>query len=446
MKKALEAHQSPLEKVMIWALLLSALTPALYADSTLTPAQNIKTLFFRTCIFVVSVLFAGMLVVKKDFRNTVIERIRLAWKSPIVKMMVVLYAILLVSTIFAHDRFYAFLGEPEREEGFLGLSFFYALFFYATILFKKKEWYRFFWLSLGTQIVVFFSALYQLGQGLHRTNSVLGNPIYFAVYGLTLLAIAGVVWVTAKKEKKPVSRFFGFALVLVGVLELFLGNTRSVLLGAAVGVPVVLAYAAINAEQVFPRINKKKVQKTAIGIFAGLAIFSGIFLSTRHAAIWSHVPGLDRVAVSSVGDSTTLARLVSWSIALHSIDPKEAGIIRTSFGWGWDNYYFAWQQFYQSRLYQYDTASFDHPHNKLLDMLVMNGAFGLAAYLALWFFFVRAVLHYGKREPGIALFLLFWSVAYFIQNLFAFDTIVSWILSFAIFGFVAYESLYEYQD
>ncbi len=442
MKKAVAAAGNPVRKVLVWALLLTALAPAFYADSTLTPAQNIKTLYLRACLFVVSILFVYLLAASKDFRTEMRDRLAAVWKHPITKVMAVLFAILLVSTIFSYNHFIAILGEPEREEGFLGLAFFYSFFLYAILLFKKKEWHTFFWLTLSTQIVVFSVSLYQLSQGLHRTNSVLGNPIYFAVYGLSLMVMSAIMWLWGRKENSDLAKTMGMLGIIIGVAELFLGNTRSVLLGVVIAIPVALIYAAVRAEALFPQVKKSTVRKTAAGLFGGLALFAGLFFATLHADFWTHIPGLDRISQSTVGDATTQSRLASWSIAVHSINPASVGITRSLFGWGWDNYFFAWQSFYQSRLYEFDSATFDHPHNKLLDMLVMNGILGLIAYLALWFFFVRAVVHYGKREPGIALLLVFWSIAYFVQNLFAFDTAVSWIISFALFGFIMHETLY----
>ena len=417
----------------------------MYGESTVTFAQNAKTLFFRGCIAVVSVLFALLLAQDASFRNEIVSRLRLLWKHPLVKIISALYAILIVSTIFSFHPVIGFLGDVEREEGLLGLTFFYSVFLYTVLLFKQKDWYTYFGCLMSTQVIVFGSALIQLSQGQHRTNGILGNPIYFAVYALCMFAISSIAWMYAKKSSLPVAKFFSMVSIFIAVVELFLGNTRAVLLGVVVAIAVSFVYIAVNPETVFPIIAKKKIRTTAGIIFASFLIFAGIFLSTRHAYIWSRIPGLDRISASTVDDSTTKSRIASWSIALHSINPAEAGIGRMLIGYGWDNYFFAWQKFYQPVLYQYDTATFDHPHNKLLDMLVMNGVIGLALYLLFWYLFIRTLIRYSKREGFVATIFIFWSVAYFIQNLFAFDTIVSWILSFIIFAFVINETLYEYE-
>jgi O-antigen ligase len=352
----------------------------------------------------------------------------------------------MISTIFAYRHNLAFLGDVEREEGFLGLTFFYSIFLYTIILFKKKDWYTFWGLLLSTQVLVFGYSLAQLSQGLNRTNSILGNPIYFSVYALCLLCISLVTYIYTKKQRLPVANFFGVISIIIAIIEIFLGNTRAVLLGIVVAIPVIFVYALANSSTIFPKIKKNTIRLVAISLFSFFLIFSTIFLYTKDAKIWTHIPGLDRVAASNINDSTTRSRLVSWSIAVSSVNPQTAGIGRFLVGYGWDNYFFAWQKFYNPDLYQYDKATFDHPHNKVLDMLVMNGFIGFVLYMIFWVFFVKTLVVYRKKEPLISLIFIFWAVAYFVQNLFAFDSIISWIISFAIFAFIVNETLYQYEE
>jgi hypothetical protein len=435
--------KNTIRKALYWALFCMAFVPAIYADATITPSQNAKTLFLRFCMMIVSILFAYRLATEKSFFVEVRERVVTLWKHPIVRWVLIGFGILVVSTIFAYSKYFAFLGEVERDEGLLGLTFFYAFFVYAVILFRQKDWYTFFWLTLSTQIVIFFAAVYQSNNGLVRVNSVLGNPIYFAVYALITFCLSWIVWIRAKKQNAKVAQYTALTLVGISLIEIFLANTRSIFFGVVVAIPFVLLYAVLQSEKLFPNIQKKRVRKITLSLFIGSALFLTAFFSTRHASIWSYIPGLNRIAESSMNDSNMQARFVSWSIAVHSVNPATAGITRTLVGWGWDNYLYAWQQFYNPHLYQFDPSSFDRPHNKLLDMLTMNGVFGLAAYLILWLVVLRAIIGYGKREPAVALVLLFWAIAFFVQNIFAFDSIVSWILFFALIGFIVTETTHD---
>ncbi|MEI6400309.1 MAG: O-antigen ligase family protein [bacterium] len=430
-----------LRKVLMIALFATAFTPAIYAENTLTPSQNAKTLFFRGCIALVSVLFSVLMIKSASFRSEVKERLVVVWKHPLVKITTLLYGILCVSTIFAYHHLLGFFGEAERDEGFLGLTFFYSLFLYTILLFQKKDWYVYFGTAIATQLFVFSSAIHQFANGTHRTNSIVGNPIYFATYALCLLCISFAIYFQAKKEEWYTVKIISIISIIVAILEIFLSNTRALMLGVAIAVPVVLSLLFVYSDTVFSSAKKVYAKRIIVVIFAAFVVFGAIFLSTRQAKIWTHIPGLDRIAQSSTTDSSTVSRLVSWNIALHSINPVEAGIGRTLFGYGWDNYFFAWQKFYQTALFEYDTATFDRPHNKLLDMLVMNGVLGFLAYMLFWFLFIKILVRYAKKEPLFSILFVSWAVAYFVQNLFAFDNIITWILFFAIVAFVTNETL-----
>jgi tetratricopeptide (TPR) repeat protein len=100
--------------------------------------------------------------------------------------------------------------------------------------------------------------------------------------------------------------------------------------------------------------------------------------------------------------------------------------------------------------FRYEHTWFDRAHNKLIDVLVMNGLLGLMAYLVLWglvFYFIlktpksrnNAKPYAAQRgnEPLERAALLFFGAAYFTQNLFVFENISVYIPFFAFLGFLA---------
>ncbi len=149
------------------------------------------------------------------------------------------------------------------------------------------------------------------------------------------------------------------------------------------------------------------------------------------------MPGFNRIAEFSFSDHSTIAREINAQIAIHSVDPRAVGIRRMLVGWGWDNYIYAWESHYVPRLYAYDASRFDRPHNKLLDMLSMTGVLGLLAYVAVWIFFIQRILKTGKSDRIEGAALLLWAVAFFVQNLTAFDTLVTFVSFFAMLAYVA---------
>jgi hypothetical protein len=68
-------------------------------------------------------------------------------------------------------------------------------------------------------------------------------------------------------------------------------------------------------------------------------------------------------------------------------------------------------------------------------MLIMHGIIGLLSYLFLWVMAFLAVVKL-RVGYGIRTMVLLFLVSYFIANLFAFDTLVTYINFFAVLAFI----------
>jgi tetratricopeptide (TPR) repeat protein len=86
---------------------------------------------------------------------------------------------------------------------------------------------------------------------------------------------------------------------------------------------------------------------------------------------------------------------------------------------------------------------FDRPHNKLWEVAVASGAVGFASYILmflaiLYFIFrhFRANKNIQNKERLLSVVLLSFFVASFVQNIFAFDNIATYILFFIVAGFI----------
>ncbi len=99
----------------------------------------------------------------------------------------------------------------------------------------------------------------------------------------------------------------------------------------------------------------------------------------------------------------------------------------------------AFNKYFEPEFQQYEIAWFDRAHNKLFDVLVMQGVLrsGISIYLVAC----------GERNISVARLktaktfcfgaaLTFFGAAYFVQNLFVFDQITTYIPLFMFWGFV----------
>ncbi len=429
-----------MKTILKWSLLLTGLMPLVYSAGSLFPYIFPKALFFRFCIVVAIVAFCVACSVNNAFRNEMIVKIKSLWKHSVFKIMTLMYAGMVVSTIFAFDTYMAMFGNIEREEGFLGLLFFYVFFVLITMVFERKDWLRFFAVNMFTGGILFFVELNQsLVDNNSRPGSLTDNPIFLATYFVFVIFCAFVIYRAGQKRKNLLVVVGAVSSIVILFVGIFITQTRGTLLGMFIGAVVAFVYFGMTSENVTVYKNISLRKFFVIGLIA-FGLVATVFISTRHADVWTHIPGLSRIAQISSTDATTQARFVNASIALHAVNPKEATVMRSLFGWGWDNYVYAWQKFYNPALYKYDAALFDRAHDRVLDVLLMTGIVGFVLYIGLWIAFFREAIKKGKKfSVEIAMFI-FWGVAFFLQNLTVFDTLVTFITFYAMFAYLTYET------
>lgn len=427
-----------------WLLVGVSCIPILYSETITIPSLSYKTLFLRFVIWLVSVLATVLFCSSELFRTSIQSKILALQKNRIVQSVFFLWVILGISTLLAFDKYIAFFGEIERGEGFVGLTLLFAFFAYTSVFFEKKQWEWFLGLTICSGLINGICALVQYSGGMTRPVGLIGNPIYLGGYFLFVFFCCMYFVHKGIISHSRRLMYIGGIGALFTLFFIMLTKTRSVLIGLFLSIFITGIYFVFQGKHlvVFKKITAKRL---AICILSGMILFSGIFWSTRQSSFWLHIPGADRVSSYTTSDATTHSRLIFWDISLHAINPSEVGFSRFLFGWGWDNYMYAWQTMYQPRLFIEDHGYPDRPHNKLLDMFTMTGVLGLCLYIILWVYFFITVLKIGKSEPFLGGLFLLWGTAFFIQNLFDFDVPVTMLTFFAAFGFVVLlsSSVYE---
>lgn len=422
-----------------------------YFKKALVPAVEAKGLAVRGALMVIAVLFAVLYLSDKEFKTEATVRFKALWNQYLGKMFVFSWVILGISTVFAYSPFAAFFGTVTRGEGFIGLTFMYLITFFAAMIFDRSDWPRFWRISAISGSIAFLAAFVRFLGGAYRPGALMDNPIFLAGYFLFTI-FAGLMLVTEGHASKKTSIMrAGLGTVGVSIFGILITESRGVILGLVVGAIVALAYLALKKPQISVNQSKKgvsadsSIRKVAIRTLIALALFGGVFIGTRHAGFWQKVPGLGRVAEFSTTDTTTQSRLANVKLTLRAIEPRADNIKNTLVGWGWDNYVFAWQAHYDPNLFAREQAIFDRAHNKLLDVLVMNGVFGLVAYLALWACIIVSSLRIGRRAPLVGASLLAFEVSFFVQNMFVFDTVISYVPFFILVAYLMVENRDSYE-
>lgn len=426
-------------------LSLLAVTPLIVTKSLFFPYVSGKVFFIHFIVSFVFILLAISIIKSKQIREGIVlklKEISSQWVFILTSLFIFFVGL---SVLFAPDMYRAFFGDLERGEGFLGILFFYLFFVLTLLLFERKHWLRFSQLTLASGFILFIDQAGEYFTGVIRPASYTGNPIYLATVFLFVLFAALFVF-NEYKEKKGSHvgfRFFWmFVSILMSIFSLigiFLTETRGMIVGIFISLLVLLVYLYFKGREVYIKnISLRKI----IGIIAVCFLFFVVgFFVTKDNVLWQGVPGLDRISQLTFDNGTVQTRLISIGVSFEAINLIENGWDTFLFGWGQENFSVAYNSHYNSEYLVYENKWFDRAHNKLLDVLVMQGLLGFLAYIGMW-----GVAFWQLFKQKLSLLnasLIFFGVAYFIQNLFVFDSVVTYIPFFSFIALSLTPSLHE---
>ena len=330
-----------------------------------------------------------------------------------------------ISTFTGVDSYHSFWDNHERMLGLFTILHYTAYYFICSVVFKNwSDWSKALKVFLSAGSLVMFVGLIQhfkptilLNGGSDRVASTLGNSIYVGGYGLFLIFVSFLLFV---KEQNKTWKWLEVAASLLAILGIFFSGTRGSMLGLVAGMGVaVIGYIIVLRD--FP-----KTRKILIGVaVAGVAIISLLYAFRQSSFVLS-IPAVNRTINTSFASVKNSPRWIAWTVAVESWKEKPV------FGWGPNNFFYAFNKYYQSRSLEfgYGETWFDNAHNIIMNTLAVQGAFGLASYL---FVFCAAIitLVLARRkkilEPHIAVIGISFLVAHLVQNVTVFENPTSYL-------------------
>ncbi len=424
-------------KRIVKILLLSlAFIPLIQDSSVFFPDSAGKIFFTRLILTLTGLIFCVHLVLSKEARKEIGSKIVNFARHPLAISLLIFTLFFIISAVFAVDTYTAFWGDIQRGEGVVGMVFFLAIFLFSLLVFERKDWIWFFKLSLITASILLLKEFSSYFGGLARPGSFVGNPTFLA--GYLLYAMFSSVMVFREVQSKY-WKYFALLVLFFSVPGILLTETRGAILGLVLGLITVLLYGVLKGSNIFYyKINFKKASIITLCVVVATVI---IFFATRSATVWQNIPGFARIATISGEDISTRTRLFGIKSSLEAVNPAQNNIKKLVLGWGPNNYILAFADNYHAEQYRYEVEWFDRAHNKILDVLVANGAVGLIAYFSIWFFFLRAVFRREYSSEKAA--LTFYAVAFGTHLLFVFDNISTSIPFFIILSFLVYQGSTE---
>ncbi len=432
-------HQDLTTKILkysLWGCLyLILLTVLLLSSSFLFPFISLKTFYFRTLVEIAIFLYL-LLALRNSYYHPKFNQ--LTWS------LIVFGAIILITAIIGVNPYRSFWGNIERGEGILFLLHLLIYSFILSQAFKnKKQWYNYFTFSIVVSLAVgFYGLAQQFGWSWavnnsagSRWSSTLGNAAYLAAFALGHFWLSIMLW---WQRSKLYWKIFYNLTAISNLALVFFSQTR----GAVIALVIVGLFYLIFL--VF--INKNYKIKIILSLLVLLLISTPIIIRLNKTSPWvNKYAAIRRLATISMSDITVQSRLYALDSSWHGWKD------RFLFGYGWENYQVAFNKYFHPEIFL-DNGSqiwFDRAHNTIMDIAIATGLFGLLAYLWLFASAIIVTIKYARSQhydyylaAGIVSFLL----AHFLQNIFVFDSLPTYIMLFSVFGFVIFLSYHNDQE
>lgn len=418
----------PIENFLIKAILvlvfLTLLTPLLVSTSTLFPYVFLKAIVFQLLVEAMIGCYVWLLYI--SYKKTGTMSNYLPATNILFWTLISFFIVLILSAIFGADPVYSFWSKQERMDGIFNLAHFFAFFFIlAGVIKSGKSWLKILDSSIITSFVV---SLYAIGQRFgwffnpygDRLTGTLGNAAFLAGYLLINIFFAIILF---SQRKNIYLKIWYILIAFLELIILILTQTR----GAMLALIASLLFFGIG----YYFFSSPSPRKKYALILSLIIIFSSLTLFlARNSNFVKNQPLLNRFANISLQKDTGRIRIMSWKIGL------QAFLEKPLFGWGQENYYVAFYKHLNPDFFTYSGETFDRAHNKIIDVLVMNGLLGLLSYLSIFGAGFFVLWRKRKQDPFIIFVLTSLLAAFFIQNLTLFDMPVSYLMFFLILSLI----------
>ncbi len=421
-----------IENLNLWMVQIIIFTipiiPLYTSPSMMFPFITGKNFAFRILVELAAVLWLGLIAANKEYR------IR---NSSIVLSILTFTFIVGLADLTGVNPYKSFWSNFERMEGYVTILHLALYFMIIKSVFKtRKDWKIYFSIVLLVSVLV---SLYPFVTTLNtntlsfrrfmmeygaREFSTLGNPPFLASY-LLLSSFIGLMLVFHTQKKYL--RFVYIMAIAINCVVIYLTATRGAILSAIAGVIMFISL------YVFRRSKKSgfaMLKQTVLFLLVISLFISGAFFIFSENEFLRHDPTLSRFA-SMLSSESIQSRFNGWEVAWNGI--KERPVL----GWGQENFIGSYTV--TPIAYTGKQVWMDRAHNIVIEWLVNAGILGLFSYLAIFgsaFYVLRKADRekvLSKREIEIVCITL---MVYFIQNLFTFDTINTYMMFFSLLAYI----------
>ena len=403
--------------ISVLVLLLVVGVPLIYWSGSVYPYTIPKTVFFLIISELMVAFYLGLALLEPIFRPR-----RTIWFWSVM----IFCAALLITAFAGQDFSRSFWSIQERNLGVFAFLHFAGLAIVLSALRGKVDWDRIWRYSLATSMLVAVLALIQLStpdlllneNPGSRPGGTFGNPTFMAGYALFHVFLSIYIFFKNHSGKSFIGKYWPILASIINIIAIFISQTRGDLLGLGLGILFLLGFWSLRPPLISSgREHAWSDVKIYRSILTVLLVLGASFWLTRSASVWHKVPGLGRFQGISLSESGLQPRFIALKASLMGF--KERPIL----GWGSENFNLVFNKHYDpsSLRISFQETRFDKPHNFLLEYLISGGMLLLLAFMFMSGAFIWQAFRSGDvlwAQVAVAAFF-----AYFIRNLFVFDTI-----------------------
>ena len=344
--------------------------------------------------FIINFIVSIILIIKKKFKLEIYDI-----------LLVIISLLLIISCIFAKNRFLAIYGFMYRYEGIFALFYYLSLLFISSFIDKKYK-------KLITEIIIYIGVINSIYAFLQVNNSslvrklynfkeiwatgFLNNPNFLGTYMLISLSLSIGLFIDEKENIDKIKYGIIIGILMIGLL---ISNTTS----CVVGLIIVFLYVLIYS------IKLKKYRDIVI-IFLIIVIESIMFemsgLTTLIKDLNTTKNETVELSRGNYNENYGTKRVEIWRQSIEEV-PKY--LIH---GIGIDNF----SLIKNGRPIVVGYNAYDKAHNEYLQILLCEGIFALISYLLLYFIIlIRGIIKSFKDKK---IYLVLPVLGYLVQAFF----------------------------
>lgn len=406
-------NRSNLEKICFfvieWGTYLILFTPLILIKSYFFPYVVPKTIFFRIGVDIIFIAYILLVILNRKY---------LPKFNALAIAVSIFLGITILTSLTGINPVKSFWSVFERMTGLITFLHLFIFFIILISVFReRKYWERILTVSIIVGAIESLYALFSNNPS-SRNGGTVGNISFLAAYLLFDVFFA-IILLFSKKGAPRI--FYGIALIIMLACLFFSAELPRGGVGAFfIGIVLLgVGYMIFSGKKLLRRLAPIAL---VLAVLAGIGFSQTSFFKKEFSAdIIKELPGD--------------ARLLVWQIGFKGWQEK------FWLGWGQENFNIAYNKYFDPKLPQTGDLWYDRVHNIVLDIAVSSGILGLLSYLSIFVIAIFGLLKIcpkviQKRNLFLPLGMVVLLMVYFLQNIWVFDMVSSYMIFFLSLAFV----------